>query len=63
MSNLSIQTIKTLNKYELKLQRIRLGLDEQGKREDLVKRLTKAISEITNDAKSTSSQQKVLIYQ
>ena len=50
MSDLSVQAVKTLNKHELKLELTNRGLDGQEKNEDLVNRLTKAISEITNDA-------------
>ena len=49
MSDLSVQAIKTLNKHELKLELTNHGVDGQGEKEDLVNRLTKAISEITND--------------
>ena len=50
MSDLSVQAVKILNKHELKLELVNRGLDGQEKNEDLVNRLTKAISEITNDA-------------
>ena len=47
MSNLTVHSIKTLSKHELKLELTNRGLDRQGKKEDLQ---TKAISEISNDA-------------
>ena len=49
MSDLSVQAIKTLNKNELKLELKNRGLDGQGKKEDLVNRLTKAIIEIPSN--------------
>ena len=49
MSDLSVQAIKTLNKKELKLKLKNRGLDGQGKKEDLVNRLTKAIMEIQSN--------------
>ena len=49
MSDLSVQAIKTLNKDELKLELENRGLDGQGKIEDLVNRLTKAIIEIPSN--------------
>ena len=49
MSYLSVQDIKTLKKHELKLELTNCGFDGQGEKEDLVNRLTKAISEIPND--------------
>ena len=50
MSDLSVQAIKTLNKNELTLELKNRGLDGQGKKEDLVNRLTKAIIEIPSNA-------------
>ena len=49
MSDLSVQAIKTLNKNELKLELKNRGLDGQGKKEDLVNRLAKAIIEIPSN--------------
>ena len=49
MSDLSVQAIKTLNKNELKLELKNCGLDGQGKKEDLLNRLTKAIIEIPSN--------------
>ena len=49
MRDLSVQAIKTLNKNELKLELKNRGLDGQGKKEDLVNRLTKAIIEIPSN--------------
>ena len=49
MSDLSVQAIKTLNKNELKLELKNRGLDGQGKKEDLVNRLTKVIIEIPSN--------------
>ena len=49
MLDLSVQAIKTLNKNELKLELKNRGLDGQGKKEDLVNRLTKAIIEIPSN--------------
>ena len=48
MSDLSVQAIKT-NKNELKLELKNRGFDGQGKKEDLVNRLTKAIIEIPSN--------------
>ena len=56
-------SIKTLNKNELELELKNRGLDGQGKKEDLVNRLTKAIIEIPRMQLSTTAQQKVLTYQ
>ena len=50
MSDLSVQAIKTLNKHELKLELTNGGLDGQGKKQDLVNRLTKVIIEIPSDS-------------
>ena len=50
MSDLSVQAIKTLNKIELKLELKNRGLDGQGKKEDLVNRITKAIIEIPSNS-------------
>ena len=50
MSDLSVQAIKTLNKNELKLELKNRGLDGQGKKEDLVNRITKAIIEIPSNS-------------
>ena len=49
MPDVSVQAIKTLNKNELKLELKNRGLDGQGKKEDLVNRLTKAIIEIPSN--------------
>ena len=49
MSDLPVQAIKTLNKNELKLELKIRGLDGQGKKEDLVNRLTKVIIEIPSN--------------
>ena len=50
MSDVTVQAIKTVKKHESKLELANRGLDGQEKKEDLVNRLTKSISEILDDA-------------
>ena len=69
MSDLSVQPIKTLSKYELKLSVTNRGSDGQGGRggggavQDLENRLTKAISEIPNDEEKHEFTTEVLTQQ
>ena len=54
MSDLSVRSIETLSKHELKLELTNPVFDGQGKKGDLVNRLTKAISEIPRESANIS---------
>ena len=54
MSDLSVRSTETLNKHELKSELTNRVFDGQGKKGDLVNRLTKAISEIPREGADIS---------
>ena len=50
MSNLSVQSIRKLNKRQWKLELTNRALDGQGQKADLVNRLTNTITEIPSNS-------------